>query len=120
MISPPVDIKGELSQKILSEDNIISTLKSNKFGKDGTKSHSCDQCEYKTNQIGYLRLHVNSIHEGQRFSCNQCKYKATQESSLKKHIQSIHEGKRYPCDQCEYQATQTCNLRTHKALRHQA
>ena len=40
--------------------------------------YSCDQCDYKTTQKGYLKTHIDSVHGDVRDSCDQCDYKATQ------------------------------------------
>ena len=61
--------------------------------------------------------HIQRIHEGVRYPCNQCEYSAAQPGNLKIHIQSIHEGEkngvRYPCCQCKYRATSRGNPKIH-------
>ena len=53
-----------------------------------------------------------------RYPCDQCEYAATEIGSLKKHKESKHEGIRYPCDQCDYSATHISNLKKHKKRKH--
>ena len=39
-----------------------------------------------------LERHKQHIHKRITFKCDQCEYKATQQGYLKRHIQSVHEG----------------------------
>ena len=73
----------------------------------------CYPCDYKATNVGNLKTHIQSIHEGVCYSCDQCDYKATEKGSLKKHVESIHEGVRYSCDYCEYKATRKEHLKRH-------
>ena len=41
-----------------------------------------------------------------KYSCDKCGKQFTELGSMKKHIQSAHEGVMFPCDQYYYQATQ--------------
>ena len=52
------------------------------------------------------------------FPCNKCEYVATRTSYLKVHIESKHDGVRYPCSQCEYAATTARYLRVHVENKH--
>ena len=108
--------------------------------------HTCNQCQYETQQRSLLKRHIQSMHEGLRYNCNQCNYTgkskdvlkihnkskhlgikypciqcqyiARQKNSLKKHIQSKHEGVRYDCNQCNYQTTQQGILTNHIKSKH--
>ena len=42
--------------------------------------------------LGSLKRHKESIHEGVRYSCDKCDYKATILNNLKRHIKGKHQG----------------------------
>ena len=47
------------------------------------KLYSCDECDYKTNEKGHLKRHIESVHEQNKYSCDECDYKAKQKSDIK-------------------------------------
>ena len=54
----------------------------------------CKICE-KTIQLGSLKRHIKTLHEGQRNQkCDYCGKYFTESGSLKRHIKAIHEGQR--------------------------
>ena len=53
---------------------------------------------YVVTQVGNLKQHKESKHEGMRYPFDDCEYVATLVSHLKQHEESKHEGVRYPCD----------------------
>ena len=86
--------------------------------KKGYKAYSCDQCEYTGAQLGHLKTHKESKHEGIRYPCDQCEYTSTQPSNLKRHKESIHKGTRYSCDQCEFTGLKSALIH-HKKTKHE-
>ena len=40
-------------------------------------------CDYKTNEKGHLKRHIESVHEQNKYSCDECDYKAKQKSDIK-------------------------------------
>ena len=81
--------------------------------------HHCDYCEYQSTKKGYLRQHIQAIHEGITYPCNQCDYKATQQTNLKTHINSQHEGLIYPCIQCDFKGSTKNILKIHIQSKHE-
>ena len=73
----------------------------------------CDQCEYVATQMGNLKTHKESIHQGIKYPCDQCDYVASQLGNLKQHKERKHEGIRYPCDQCSHLSTSKGHLKKH-------
>ena len=56
-------------------------------------THSCDECNYTTTEIGYLRNHIKSTHSRNQFVCYKCDCKAIYQDNLKTHKKSKHQGK---------------------------
>ena len=54
---------------------------------------ACEKCQYKSTDKHCLKIHVQSIHEG-----NQYDRKFATQSSMRKHILSLHEGMKYECN----------------------
>ena len=52
----------------------------------------CKNCERVFNSKQNLSYHTKSQHKGVRYACNQCDYQGFTQSYLKIHIQSKHEG----------------------------
>ena len=81
-------------------------------------SYQCDKCSYSAGQMGSLKRHIETKHEGIRYPCDLCEFSATRPSDLKTHKDSKHEGIRYPCDHCGYAATRVSDLKRHVKVRH--
>ncbi|CAH8460199.1 unnamed protein product [Schistosoma turkestanicum] len=57
----------------------------------GNRTPQCDYCMKKFSTLSYLRMHVATVHEGVRaYSCNICGKSYTQKHSLKKHLRNSH------------------------------
>ena len=67
--------------------------------------YPCDQCNYHGRDMYYLKLHIQSSHEGIRYPCPHCDHKATQKKYLKDHINTVHEGHCYICPTCGHKTT---------------
>ena len=81
--------------------------------------YECDQCHKTYSNVGNLKSHKESAHEGVRYICDQCDYQAKTQGDLKKHIESKHEGVKYECDQCGYKFTEQSNLKKHIKSKHE-
>ena len=77
------------------------------------KNQQCLQCDYKTTKKSYLKGHIKSVHEGQKFSCAHCGSTFTQKANLQTHIRSVHEGQKFSCTHCEYKVTWKILLQKH-------
>ena len=52
----------------------------------------CFLCEYKTTKQKYLKRHIKSVHEEQKFPCIRCESIFTLKGNLQKHTKSVHES----------------------------
>ena len=68
------------------------------------KISSCDECNYTTTEIGYLRNHIKSTHSKDQYPCYKCDYKAIM-SHLKLYVILVHEGVVHPWDLCDKKVT---------------
>ena len=56
-------------------------------------SHKCDSCGKEFSQAGSLKIHINSVHNGQKdHKCDSCGKAFSGAGDLKKHINSVHRG----------------------------
>ena len=70
---------------------------------DNVESHLCNEWEYMTILVEYLKKHIELFHEGVWYPCYQCDYKANM-SHLKQYLKSVHERVVHPWDLCDNKA----------------
>ena len=59
---------------------------------EGLKKYECDLCGKGFSRFS-LKKHIEAVHGGlKNFQCNYCEKSFSQLGNLKRHIQSIHEG----------------------------
>ena len=51
---------------------------------------SCEYCNYSATSAIGLKIHKNTVHEGDNYSCDKCEYKTTWKGQIKTHQMSIH------------------------------
>ncbi|CAL8079397.1 unnamed protein product [Calicophoron daubneyi] len=57
----------------------------------GNRTPQCDVCSKTFSTLSYLRMHIATVHEGVKaYSCTLCEKSYTQKHSLKKHMSSAH------------------------------
>ena len=56
------------------------------------KYFTCEECKVEFRSKKGLILHIRSRHKEVKYSCDSCDYKATDLGNLKKHKESVHEG----------------------------
>ena len=92
-----------------------------KHGNDSDE-HSCEMCDYKTNDKASLRKHINFKHgnASENHSCELCDYKANDKSLLRKHMTFKHgnDSDDHMCHFCDYKATDKAFLRKHMNVEH--
>ena len=62
---------------------------------DNVESHLCNEWEYITILVDYVKKHIESFHEGICYPCYQCDYKGNM-SHLKQYLKLVHEGVVHP------------------------
>ena len=80
--------------------------------------HKCDSCGKSFTQLGNMKNHIKTVHEGQiNYKCDSCEKSFAQSGNLKKHIKTIHEQK-WKCTACEMTFFKSISLRKHKKKIH--
>ena len=74
---------------------------------------NCDHCDFGSENILEVKLHMSSAHDGLQVHCIQCDFTATRRDTLLNHVRKVHEGKGFPCEQCEYIAGTRQHLQRH-------
>ena len=82
---------------------------------------TCDICEKKFTTPKYLKVHIKTIHEGERnYKCESCGKSFTQSGSLMTHIKAIHEGQENDkCNSCGKSFNKSENLKRHIKTMHE-
>ena len=80
------------------------------------KKHKCDKCDFATHLPRSLKIHIGTVHLGQRpYKCEACGKTFTQRSHLNTHRKSVHQNIRpHSCDFCESTFTTRQALDVHK------
>ena len=60
-----------------------------------------------------LKLHIRSIHQGQKFKCEECSMFFSQKGNMENHVLSVHKGIKHKCSDCEAEYTQKWALKNH-------
>ena len=78
------------------------------------KNLKCHLCDHVTVSQRYLKLHIATVHEGQRpYSCKHCDKSFASKKGLKTHNESIHENKKHICEICGASFSQNDTLKNH-------
>ena len=55
------------------------------------KTRKCDSCGKTFSQASNLKVHINSVHNGQKdHKCDLCRKAFSEAGKLKKHINEVH------------------------------
>ena len=58
-----------------------------------TMDKECESCGKVFSRAGYLKIHISSVHNGQKdHKCDSCGKSFSQSGNLKRHINSAHNG----------------------------
>ena len=81
----------------------------------------CNQCEKSFTDPHYLKLHIASVHEGQKnHKCHLCESAFVQASQLKTHIKNVHlKVRSTPCDICQKVFARPSDLKAHIKIVHE-
>ena len=109
----------------------------------------CSICDYNSSQMGHFKMHIISVHEGQKpfkcsvcnncsrkwvltqlialvhegkkpLDCSICNYSCSQKGTLIKHIATLHEGKKtFKCSICDYCSSEKEQLKIHISSVHE-
>ena len=89
-------------------------------GKKVDKKFKCSICDVRFTQSDKLKIHIASVHEGQKpFKCSIFNASFTQLGSLKTHIKRVHEGhkpKLVICRICNKSVRDSCALKRHQEV----
>ena len=62
---------------------------------NGQKDHKCVSCGKSFSESGSLKTHINAVHNGQRdHKCDSCGKSFAQSVVLRRHIFSVHNGQK--------------------------
>jgi len=73
----------------------------------------CEHCDFGSENLLELRLHMATAHDGVQVHCIQCDFTATRRDTLLNHVRKVHEGKGFPCELCNYIAGTRQHLHRH-------
>ena len=97
-------IWGTTSRQFMMDKEIINVIlvEAHQDSPWRAKNYKCDSCGKSFTSAGYLKMHINVVHEGHRnHKCDSCGNSFTQSGPLKNHIKTIHDRQRnYNCDSC--------------------
>ena len=82
------------------------------FGDPGGES-TCPHCEFTSENLLELKIHLSKAHDGLKVYCIQCDYSAARRDTLLVHVRKIHEGRGFPCETCDYIAGTRQHLDRH-------
>ena len=81
--------------------------------------YDCDLCEAQFSDVGNLRRHKLTKHEGVKYNCDQCDAEFSEQGNLKRHKLTKHDGIRYDCNQCEARFYDQNTLKKHQLTKHE-
>ena len=81
--------------------------------------YDCDLCEAQFSDVGNLRRHKMTKHEGVKYNCDQCDAEFSEQGNLKRHKLTKHDGIRYDCNQCEARFYDQNTLKKHQLTKHE-
>ena len=116
------EIKCDVCDKVLCNQLVLQKHKRDAHDpqyRDG--AYSCTKCRYESKKKFHLKLHIQSVHEGQgpRHFCNLCPYESHDKFEIKEHKQVEHDGINFKCEKCEYESNKSVNLRNHIKREHE-
>ena len=95
-------------------------INSNKKVTEST-SKSCERCEKTFSTSKYLKIHMETVHEGvKKYKCKKCEKSFGQAGHLKTHYDNVHMRlKNYKCNKCGKYFSEARNLRRHNEIIHE-
>ena len=81
---------------------------------EGQKNHNCEFCGKFYSNPQILKSHIRTIHDGLKdFKCKYCNKFFGLRGNLLKHISSVHEGLKHYCDTCGKSYARPDDLKKH-------
>ena len=109
--------KTQFSDKINNGQNSEHDNQDTKSSKK--MNYPCSQCVKTYKYLQDLKIHIASIHKGEKHLCKKCEKSFQSKKALSLHAKTIHEGpKKFKCDICNKRFNQKAHLRSHLSRRH--
>ena len=92
-------------------DNTEENVLNHKIAKHS--GHCCEMCNYETDSLTKLEVHIKNTHKQTKFTCNICTSVFSTHIKLKEHKDSMHKPNTFPCDYCGNKSETIENLDKH-------
>ena len=87
---------------------------------EGNKLFECNECKKTYVKPNSVRIHISSVHEGNRPMCTMCAKTFCHKNALQKHMTEVHEKKIVArCDKCDKAFRQKSALKEHVSRVHE-
>lgn len=81
-------------------------------------NHSCQFCDYKTQKLSHMKRH-ELTHTGKKYKCHDCPKSFNEIGKLRTHQNSKHQGQaRYKCDKCSRTFSSKGGIMYHQQTKH--
>ena len=112
--------KCQICGKMFSSNkNVAGFLKRHIKTVHDLERFRCDQCTKTFDLEENLKTHVKVVHLKQRLKCDLCEKSFQNKVLLSKHVKSFHERERFHCKECDKLFTTDQQLKIHVKSVHQ-
>ena len=107
---------NQLQSNSIISVKFIGNFESSEISKTKVKRgkiFKCKKCDFKSNWLKCLKVHMRTHTEEKSFKCTQCDYSSNKHGGLKQHMRTHTGEKPYKCTQCDYRCSRQYSLKTH-------